>query len=29
MFVRVAFRPGYPEVAESNATFSADRGAGG
>jgi nicotinamidase-related amidase len=23
MFVRVAFRPGYPEVAESNATFSA------
>jgi nicotinamidase-related amidase len=23
MFVRVAFRPGYPEVAESNASFSA------
>ena len=23
MFVRVAFRPGYPEIAESNATFSA------
>jgi nicotinamidase-related amidase len=23
MFVRVAFRPGYPEVAETNATFSA------
>lgn len=23
MFVRVAFRPGYPEVAESNATFAA------
>ena len=23
MFVRVGFRPGYPEVAESNATFSA------
>jgi nicotinamidase-related amidase len=23
MFVRVAFRPGYPEVAPSNATFSA------
>ena len=23
MFVRVAFRPGYPEVADSNATFSA------
>jgi nicotinamidase-related amidase len=23
MFVRVAFRPGYPEVAESNTTFSA------
>jgi nicotinamidase-related amidase len=22
MFVRVAFRPGYPEIAESNATFS-------
>jgi nicotinamidase-related amidase len=24
MFVRVAFRPGYPEVAESNETFSAN-----
>jgi nicotinamidase-related amidase len=23
MFVRVGFRPGYPEVAEANATFSA------
>ena len=23
MFVRVAFRPGYPEVAETNTTFSA------
>ena len=23
MFVRVAFRPGYPEVADSNATFAA------
>jgi nicotinamidase-related amidase len=23
MFVRVAFRPGYPEIAESNTTFSA------
>jgi len=23
MFVRVAFRPGYPEIAPSNATFSA------
>jgi nicotinamidase-related amidase len=23
MFVRVAFRPGYPEIAQSNATFSA------
>jgi len=23
IFVRVAFRPGYPEIAESNATFSA------
>jgi nicotinamidase-related amidase len=23
MFVRVAFRPGYPEAAESNATFAA------
>jgi nicotinamidase-related amidase len=23
MFVRVAFRPGYPEIAASNATFSA------
>jgi nicotinamidase-related amidase len=23
MFVRVAFRPGYPEVAESNTTFTA------
>ena len=23
MFVRVAFRPGYPEIAETNATFSA------
>jgi nicotinamidase-related amidase len=23
MFVRVAFRPGYPEVAETNASFSA------
>jgi nicotinamidase-related amidase len=23
MFVRVAFRPGYPEVAQSNASFSA------
>ena len=23
MFVRVAFRPGYPEIAESNASFSA------
>jgi nicotinamidase-related amidase len=28
MFVRVAFRPGYPEVAASNATFSAARGYG-
>jgi nicotinamidase-related amidase len=23
IFVRVAFRPGYPEIAQSNATFSA------
>jgi nicotinamidase-related amidase len=29
IFVRVAFRPGYPEVAESNATFSALRASGG
>lgn len=28
MFVRVAFRPGYPEVAESNLTFAAIRQAG-
>jgi nicotinamidase-related amidase len=28
MFVRVAFRPGYPEVAESNATFAAAAQAG-
>jgi nicotinamidase-related amidase len=28
MFVRVAFRPGHPEVAESNRTFSALSGAG-
>src|ERR1700743_2835721 len=29
MFVRVAFRPGYPEVAESNASFSALAAQGG
>ncbi|HEY0935473.1 MAG TPA: isochorismatase family cysteine hydrolase, partial [Trebonia sp.] len=29
MFVRVAFRPGYPEVAVSNATFSAAAAHGG
>src|ERR1700733_12429378 len=29
MFVRVAFRPGYPEVAESNASFSAIAAQGG
>ena len=29
MFVRVGFRPGYPEVAPSNATFSADHRTGG
>jgi nicotinamidase-related amidase len=29
MFVRVAFRPGYPEIAESNATFSALTGQAG
>jgi len=28
MFVRVAFRPGYPEVAESNVAFSAIAGYG-
>jgi len=28
MFVRVAFRPGYPEVAQSNAAFSAAAQAG-
>jgi nicotinamidase-related amidase len=28
MFVRVAFRPGYPEAAASNATFSAMAGSG-
>jgi nicotinamidase-related amidase len=28
IFVRVAFRPGYPEVAESNATFGMIREAG-
>jgi nicotinamidase-related amidase len=28
MFVRVAFRPGYPEVAQSNASFSAAAQAG-
>ena len=29
MFVRVAFRPGYPEVAESNAAFGALRSQAG
>jgi nicotinamidase-related amidase len=29
IFVRVAFRPGYPEIAESNATFSAVAAASG
>jgi nicotinamidase-related amidase len=29
MFVRVAFRPGYPEIAESNASFSALASQGG
>ena len=29
IFVRVAFRPGYPEVAESNATFSRITASGG
>src|SRR3984885_8396702 len=29
MFVRVAFRPGYPEVAESNSSFSALAAQGG
>lgn len=29
MFVRVAFRPGYPEVADSNASFSALAAQGG
>ncbi len=29
MFVRVGFRPGYPEVAPSNATFSAITSQGG
>ena len=29
MFVRVGFRPGYPEVTESNATFSAITTQGG
>ena len=28
MFVRVGFRPGYPEVAASNQTFSAITGQG-
>jgi nicotinamidase-related amidase len=28
MFVRVAFRPGFPEIAESNASFSAAAQAG-
>jgi nicotinamidase-related amidase len=28
MFVRVAFRPGYPEAAESNKTFGAIKAAG-
>jgi nicotinamidase-related amidase len=28
IFVRVAFRPGYPEVAESNATFGAVKASG-
>ena len=28
IFVRVAFRPGYPEVAESNASFGAIKAAG-
>lgn len=28
VFVRVAFRPGYPEVAHSNAAFAAAAGAG-
>ena len=29
MFVRVAFRPGYPEIAESNVTFSRTVGTAG
>ncbi len=29
MFVRVGFRPGYPEVAESNASFSVISAQGG
>jgi nicotinamidase-related amidase len=29
MFVRVAFRPGYPEIAESNSVFAAIAGAAG
>jgi nicotinamidase-related amidase len=28
MFVRVAFRPGYPEAADSNSTFRAVRASG-
>jgi nicotinamidase-related amidase len=29
MFVRVAFRPGYPEAADSNVAFEAIKAAGG